>query len=85
MEEFRDGRPLKTFPQLEKLVGDFTKNISGAGFETPDWLAELEDEAQQVQAPLIEDDFPDPYLRLPEVRLTLDEARRQVQRMMRGT
>ena len=69
MEELRDGRPQKTFPQLEKLVGEFTKKISGAGFETPDWLADLEDEAEQVQAPLIEDDFPDPYLNLPEVHL----------------
>ena len=85
MEELRDGRSQKTFPQLEKLVGEFTKKIAGAGFETPDWLADLEDEAEQVQAPLIEDDYPDPYLDLPEVHLTLDEARRQVKRMARET
>jgi len=85
MEELRDVRAQKTFPQLEKLVGEFTKKIAGAGFETPDWLADLEDEAEQVQAPLIEDDFPDPYLKLPEVHLTLDEARRQVRRMARET
>jgi hypothetical protein len=85
MEELRDGRSQKTFPQLEKLVGEFTKKIAGAGFETPDWLADLEDEAEQVQAPLIEDDFPDPYLNLPEVHLTLDDARKQVRRMARET
>jgi hypothetical protein len=83
MEELCDGREQTTFPQLEKLVGQFTRKIAGAGFETPDWLAALEDEAEQVQAPLIEDDFPDPYLNLPEARLTLDEARRQIRRMMR--
>ena len=83
MEDLRDGRSQKTFPQLEKLVGEFTKKIAGAGFETPDWLADLEDEAEQVQAPLIEDDYPDPYLNLPEIHLTLDEARRQVKRMAR--
>jgi len=59
--------------------------LAGAGFETPDWLADLEDEAEQVQAPLIEDDYPDPYLDLPEVHLTLDETRRQVKRMARET
>jgi hypothetical protein len=85
MEELRDGHSQKTFPQLEKLVGEFTKKIAGAGFETPDWLADLEDEAEQVQAPLIEDDYPDPYLNLPEIHLTLDEARRQVKRMARET
>ena len=85
MEELRDGLPQNTFPWLETLVGEFTRKIAGAGFETPDWLADLEDEAQQVQAPLIEDDFPDPYLNLPEVHLTLDEARRQVRLMARET
>jgi hypothetical protein len=85
MEELRDGRAQKTFPQLEKLVGEFTRKIAGAGFETPDWLADLEDEAEQVQAPLIEDDYPDPYLNLPEIHLTLDDARRQVRRMARET
>ena len=48
--------------------------IDGAGYETPEWLAAMEDEAAQVQAPIIEEDNPDPYLTLPEVRLTLDEA-----------
>ncbi len=85
MEELRDGRPQKAFPQLEKLVDEFTRKIAGAGFETPDWLADLEDEAGQVQAPMIEDDFPDPYLKLPEVHLTLEEARRQIRRMTRET
>jgi hypothetical protein len=81
MEELRDGLAQTTFSQLEQLVGEFTRNISGAGFETPDWLADLEDEAEQVQAPLIEDDYPDPYLNLPEVHLTLEETRKQVHRM----
>jgi hypothetical protein len=85
IDELRDGLAQKTFSQLEKIVGQFTSKVTGAGFETPDWLAELEDEAQQVQAPVIEDDFPDPYLNLPEVHLTLDEARRQVKRMARET
>ncbi len=64
-------------------MGEFTRHIAGAGFELPDWLAALEDEAQQVEMPLIEDEFPDPYLILPETHLTLDEARRQVRRMLR--
>jgi hypothetical protein len=85
MDEIRQGRKPKTFSQLEKLVDQFTQHIAGAGFDIPDWLADLEDEAMQVEAPLIEDDYPDPYLELPETRLSLDEARRQVRRMARET
>jgi hypothetical protein len=84
MEEIRENRELKTFPQLEKLVDQFTKKIEGAGYETPEWLAALEDEAAQVQAPIIEEDNPDPYLTLPEVKLSIDEARKQIKRLRRG-
>jgi hypothetical protein len=84
MEEIRENRPLKTFPLLEQLVDQFTEKIEGAGYETPEWLAALEDEAAQVQAPIIEEDNPDPYITLPEVRLTLDEARKQIKRLRRG-
>jgi hypothetical protein len=83
VEELRNGRQQQSFQQLEKLVNEFTRDVAGAGFETPDWLADLEDEAGQVQDPVVEDDFPDPYLKLPEVHLTLEEARRQIRRMSR--
>jgi hypothetical protein len=38
-----------------------------------------------VISPIIEDDFPDPYLDLPQVRLTLDDARKQLRRLLRAT
>ncbi|MCC6127313.1 MAG: hypothetical protein IT426_20310 [Pirellulales bacterium] len=84
MEELRENRPTTTFPRLEELVERFTRKIAGAGYETPEWLAALEDEAAQVQAPVIEEQNPDPYLTLPEVRLTLDEAKKQFKRLLRG-
>lgn len=85
MEEIRDDRPPTAFPQLEKLVDQLTKKVSGAGFEPPEWLAALQDEVSQVISPIIEDDFPDPYLNLPQTRLPLDEARRQLRRFGRRT
>jgi hypothetical protein len=69
---------------LEKLVDRFTSKIAGAGYETPEWLAAMEDEAAQVQAPIIEEENPDPYLTLPEVRLSLDDAKKQLKRLRRG-
>jgi hypothetical protein len=84
MEELREDRPRETFPQLEKLVEGFTRKIERACYETPEWLAALEDEAAQVQAPIIEEDNPDPYLILSEVRLSLDEAKKQIKRLRRG-
>jgi hypothetical protein len=84
MEEIRENRPLTTFPILEQLVEQFTRKIGGAGYETPEWLAAIEDEAAQVQAPIIEEENPDPYITLPEVRLTLDEAKKQLRRLRRG-
>jgi hypothetical protein len=85
MEEVRDDRSPDAFPQLEKLVDELTRKVSGAGFELPEWLAALQDEVQQVISPIIEDDFPDPYLDLPQVRLSLDEIRRQLRRLGRTT
>ncbi len=84
MDEIRENRPLTTFPVLEKLVGQFTRKISGAGYEPPEWLASMEDEAAQVQAPIIEEENPDPYLTLPDVHLTLEEAKKQIRRLKRG-
>jgi hypothetical protein len=84
MDEIRENRPPATFPHLEKLVEHFTRKIAGAGYETPEWLAAMEDEAAQVQSPIIEEENPDPYITLPEVRLTLDEAKKQIKRLWRG-
>jgi hypothetical protein len=83
MDEIHDDRPLESFPQLEKLVDELTRKVSGAGFELPEWLAALQDEVSQVISPIIEDDFPDPYLDLPQVRLSLDETRRQLRRLLK--
>jgi hypothetical protein len=81
MDELRDNRPATTFPLLEKLVEHFTRKIAGAGYETPEWLAAMEDEAAQVQAPIIEEENPDPYITLKERRLTLDDAKKQLRRL----
>jgi hypothetical protein len=81
MDELRENRPTKTFPMLEKLVQHFTRKIAGAGYETPEWLAAMEDEAEQVQAPIIEEENPDPYITLPDRRLAFDDAKKQLRRL----
>ena len=83
MDELRDNRPLDTFPQLEKLVERFTEKIDGAGYETPEWLAALEDEAAQVQAPIIEEDNPDPTSRCPKCGSPSTKRKKQLKRMRR--
>jgi hypothetical protein len=79
VEELRGGRTPESFKQLEREVAPFTKEPSGVGFDTPSWLEALESEAEEVRAgTLEEDELADPFFRVPEVRLTLDQIRRQV-------
>ncbi|MGA2616634.1 MAG: hypothetical protein ABSF26_03430 [Thermoguttaceae bacterium] len=68
------------FARLEQGIAEFTRDVSGAGFDVPAWLEALEQEADRVLAdgPDEDDELPDPLLFVPQVRLARDELRRLV-------
>jgi hypothetical protein len=84
IDELRNETDTGAFARLEKEIAEFAKDVTGAGYELPSWLEALEDEVDRVHSEADDDDALDPLLRLPQVRLTLDEARRQVKGMIEG-
>ncbi len=82
--ELESGGQSKAFAALEKEIGQFTKITTGAGFDIPPWLDALEQEIEQVQNPSTDDEEQTltPFLHIPQVRLTIEEAERQVRSMM---
>jgi len=58
---------------------------AGVGFEVPNWLEALEDEVGELRYGDSEDDRSlDPYLPVPEIRLSAAEAQRQIRRMLKS-
>jgi hypothetical protein len=85
IEELRSGRNSGACTRLEEEIAQFTHEVVGAGFDVPSWLEALEQEVDRVQVQAAdEDDALDPLLRLPQVRLSLEEARRQIKSMIDG-
>jgi hypothetical protein len=69
-----------TFARLEEGIQEFTRDISGAGFDVPAWLEALEQEVDRVLSDgPEEEELPDPQLPVVQVQLTREELRRQVQ------
>lgn len=82
VEELRAGDDTLSFESLKEAIDELTEEPAGVGFEVPRWLEALEDEMEEIRSGSTEDEQPvDPHLPVPEVRLTMKEARRQVQRM----
>jgi hypothetical protein len=80
IEEMRTGRRTVSFGMLEQAIDQFTEEPSGVGFDLPDWLEALEDEVERVRAQTEEGPDPDEASpQVPQVRLTLDEAQRQLE------
>jgi hypothetical protein len=72
------------FSRMEAGIGEFTREVSGAGFDVPSWLDALEQEVERVQVDASEDpEVPDPPFPVPHIRLSRDAIRRQVQEMTR--
>ena len=68
------------FARLEEGIQEFTRDISGAGFDVPAWLEALEQEVDRVLSDgPEEEELPDPQLPVVQVQLTREEVRRQVQ------
>jgi hypothetical protein len=77
--------PSAAFARLEQGVGQFTREVCGAGFDVPAWLEALEMEADRVLADRPEEEeLPGPDLPVPEVRLPREEVRRQIRSMNPG-
>jgi hypothetical protein len=75
----------KAFAQLEREITRFTKEVAGAGFNLPGWLEALEQEVERAETGADDDDQSlDPLLQLPQVRLSREEARREIQSMIDG-
>jgi hypothetical protein len=79
MEEIRSAGKCKSFQLLEELVGHFTAEPSGVGFEVPSWLEALQNEVQRIRfAEFDDDEPPEPTFALPQVRLERQEIERQI-------
>ena len=74
------GREPAAFQRLEEGIGQLTEGPAGAGFEVPAWLEALEEEVDYVLTGDSEadDESLDPHLQIPQVRLSAQEARKQV-------
>jgi hypothetical protein len=71
------NRPSAAFKALESEAAELTREPTGAGLETPMWLAALEDEAERVLGHSTEDDSAALLPELP-IRLTYDDVRGQL-------
>jgi len=78
--ESRRSDELSSFARLEEGIQEFTRDVSGAGFDVPAWLEALEQEVDRVLSDgPEEEELPDPQLPVLQVMLTREEVRRQVQ------
>jgi hypothetical protein len=79
-DELRADRVRESFDQLEQQVTRFTEEPTGIGFEVPSWLEALETEVEQVRSRVaLEEEVSASFADLPQVRLSLAEARRQIE------
>ena len=75
-----DGGEPGAFAKLEEGIQEFTRDVSGAGFDVPGWLEALEQEVDRVLSDgPEEEELPDPQLPVVQVMLTREEVRRQLQ------
>ena len=80
MAELRAGRTSPSFQALRREIAPFAAEPSGAGVDVPLWLDALAEEVQRVRSGVGESDEPAASLpRVPQVRLSLEEIRRQLE------
>jgi hypothetical protein len=78
VEELRSGATTASFDQLRREIEPFLREPSGVGFDVPNWLESLEEEVRKLRADPAEAEPWSPLDRIPQVRLSLDETRRQI-------
>ena len=84
VDEVRDGHPQEKIRQLEKQIAQFTEEPAGAGFELPSWLDALEREMERVswRQEGEEEEYFDPLIRIPQIKLSKAEVERQIKQML---
>ena len=79
VEERRGGKPGGCFDVLEEEIAHFTAEPSGVGFDVPSWLEALQTEVDRTRSRgAEEDELPDPFPTIPQVRLSREEVERQI-------
>lgn len=78
IEAAAQGRPSKEFQLLEKETERLMRKPTGVGLDVPAWIAALEEELQQCTTPDYVKNGRLLQQRLPQSRLSLHEARRQI-------
>jgi hypothetical protein len=83
IDELREGLPAKSFEALREGIRPLTEEPAGVGFEVPHWLEALEDEVEDLRADGGQDNLSmDPYLPVPEIRLSIKDVEQQIRRML---
>jgi len=79
IDELREGVSTPAFTQLEKGIGQLLDEPLGVGFDSPRWLEALEDEVEDYRSgPSEEQDPIDPRLAVPEVRLSKQQLKAEI-------
>jgi hypothetical protein len=78
MEELQHGLSGSAFRRLEAEIKPFLNEVFGAGFDLPLWLDGLEREVERVESGEADLGPSDPLVALPQTRLSLPEARKQM-------
>ena len=82
IEDARTGATSAAFEELRERIDRLTEEPSGVGFLAPSWLEALEEEADAIRAEEVEEEeLPELELNVPQKRLRLDQARRQIPRL----
>ncbi len=82
IDELNAGEPQEAFGRLQAEIAELTAEPSGTGFEIPAWLDALQQEVELALSQSVEDDESlSPDLRISPVRLSLADARAEVESM----
>ncbi|MBN1394913.1 MAG: hypothetical protein JW959_07815 [Pirellulales bacterium] len=82
VDALRDGRRPRALDELKKRIDRFSSLPSGAGYEVPDWIEALEEELDHIRHSWGDDDDDfEPYIRLPQVRLSPAELHEHIEKM----
>lgn len=83
IEELRQGQPPRSFNLLHAEIETLAAEPAGVGFDVPNWLQALEEEVDQLHSgPGGLEGVVEPQIPVAEVRLGLDDVKRQIRRML---
>jgi hypothetical protein len=81
MEELQQGGDAPSFRLFRKEIELLTREPTGVGLDVPAWLVAVEEEVEAVVQPNVEKDHSAELdAMIPQVTISLDDARRQLER-----